>query len=77
LFLADDDQVPAVEPRFHREPPQSSGTVVMSLRRFVDHRSELFEEQSKNGLALAFSPVQMLSLVIGCRFLRVEWRMYS
>jgi hypothetical protein len=38
--------------------------MVMSLRRFFDHRSEPLEQQPKNGLALAFRPAQTLRIVM-------------
>jgi hypothetical protein len=37
---------------------------VTAVRHVSDHRSELLEQQSENGLALAFGPVQMLGAVM-------------
>ncbi|HEX7618496.1 MAG TPA: hypothetical protein VF480_07245 [Verrucomicrobiae bacterium] len=36
----------------------------MAIRRVSDHRSELPEQQPKNGLALAFGPAQALGTVM-------------
>ena len=38
--------------------------MVMSLRRFSDHRSEPLEQQPKNGLALALGPAPTLGVVV-------------
>ncbi len=35
-----------------------------TVRRVSDHHSELLEQQSKNVLALAFGPAQMLGAVM-------------
>jgi hypothetical protein len=37
-----------------------AGLEVMAIRCDSDHRSELLEQQPKNGLALAFGPAQAL-----------------
>jgi hypothetical protein len=36
----------------------------MAIRRVSDHRSELLEQQPKNGLALAFGPAQALGTIM-------------
>ena len=36
----------------------------MSMGRFFDHCSELVEQQTKNGFALAFGPAQTLGVVV-------------
>jgi len=41
----------AAKPGFHYDPPCSGGSGVMAIRHFSDHRSELLEQQPKNGLA--------------------------
>ena len=60
----DGNQILAAEPGFHSDPPRRGGFEVSAIRRFPDYRSELAEQQSENGLALAFGPAQMLVSVI-------------
>jgi len=62
--LTDSNQSLAAEPGFHRDPPRSGGFGVMAIRRVSDHRSELLEQQPKNGLALAFGPAEALGTVM-------------
>ena len=55
---------PGSVPGFHSDPPQGGGFGLMSIGRFFDHCSELVEQQTKNGLALAFGPAQALGVVV-------------
>ena len=60
----DGNQTLAAEPGVHRDPPRGGGFELTAVRRFPDYRSELCEQQSENGLALAMGPVPMLGVFI-------------
>ncbi len=64
MVMANGDQALAAEPGFHDDAPQSGGSGMMSIHRLLDHRSELLEQQSKNGLALAVIPAAVLGGVM-------------
>jgi len=69
--MANGDQALAAEPGFHDDAPQGDGSGMRSIHRPLDPRSELLEQQSKNGLALAVIPAAVLGGVMAADTSRV------